>query len=119
LLGAAGVWLLVEVLVLFFCFFTFFDGFLVVAVLFWLGVLLLPEAAGCCAANVSGIVATASPTASNVFFMVFLFSLGRASLLPAHSFILRPQAPKFDSLRRLSAAPNLGAQRLTFISLSS
>jgi hypothetical protein len=69
--------------VLFFCFFTFFAGFLVAAVLFWLGVLLLPEVAGCCAANVSGIVATANPTASNVFFMV--------PFLPRAGFFARPQ----------------------------
>jgi hypothetical protein len=114
--AAEGASLLVEALVLFFCFFTFFVAFLVVAVLFWLGLLLLPEVAGCCAAKVSGIVATASPTASNVFFMVrFLPRTGFS--LPVHSFIMRPAAQKLDSLGRLSAAPNSGAIRLTFIRL--
>jgi hypothetical protein len=57
---------------LFFVFFTFLFDFLVAVLL----VLVPVEADGCCPANVtSGVMATAKPIASNVFFIGFLFSL--------------------------------------------
>ena len=108
--------MLVEVLVLFFCFFTFLAGFLAAAVLSLVLAVLLPEVAGCCAANVNGIVATASPTANNVFFMI-PFLPGAGFSLPAHTSMLRPAAEIRDSLRRLYGRPNSGGHRLTFISL--
>jgi hypothetical protein len=91
-------------------FFTFLDVFFAVAVLLWLALLfafgVLP--AGCCAAKVSGMVATAKPIASSVFFMIPFSPWGGLSFLPAHSFILRPDARKNDSLRWLTAVPNSG-----------
>jgi hypothetical protein len=97
---------------LFLCvFFTCFLTVGVAVVLLAAGALEL--LAGACAAKVSGMAATASPIASRVFFMVS-FSPWRA-LMPAHTLILRQQAKKHDSLRRLMPAPNQDAHRLMFI----
>ena len=67
-------------------------------------------------ANVRGMVATASAIVAIKF--VFIFSLP-AGPSPAYSSILRWNARKHDSLRRLENPPNSGLPGLMFISLEN